>query len=148
MIVECIKQIVQDESGYAAVEKLKRHVQMYFGKDDENSTVTDEARAAELVQAITKAAGGGQYTAELQSLIGELNRIKAVIAEKKSQQTSDEQSAKRINEILESIDKMKDNPMEFDNESIRKIISCIKVMSKDEILIIFKGGIEKRVTLR
>ena len=38
--------------------------------------------------------------------------------------------------------------MAFDNESIRKIISCIKVMSKDEILIIFKGGIEKRVTLR
>ena len=91
---------------------------------------------------------GGQYTAEMQSLIEELNRIKAVIAEKKSQQTSDEQSAKRINEILESIDRMKDNPMEFDNESIRKIISCIKVMSKDEILIIFKGGIEKRVTLR
>ena len=84
----------------------------------------------------------------MQSLIEELNRIKAVIAEKKSQQTSDEQSAKRINEILESIDRMKDNPMAFDNESIRKIISCIKVMSKDEILIIFKGGIEKRVTLR
>ena len=42
----------------------------------------------------------------------------------------------------------KDNPMAFDNESIRKIISCIKVMSKDEILIVFKGGIEKRVTLR
>ena len=91
---------------------------------------------------------GGQYTAEMQSLIEELNRIKAVIAEKKSQQTSDEQAAKRINEILESIDRMKDNPMAFDNESIRKIISCIKVMSKDEILIIFKGGIEKRVTLR
>ena len=148
VIVECIKQIVQDESGYAAVEKLKRHVQMYFGKDDENSTVADEARAAELVQAITKAASGGQYTAEMQSLIEELNRIKAVIAEKKSQQTSDEQAAKRINEILESIDRMKDNPMEFDNESIRKIISCIKVMSNDEILIVFKGGIEKRVTLR
>ena len=32
----------------------------------------------------------GQYTAEMQSLIEELNRIKAVIAEKKSQQTSDE----------------------------------------------------------
>ena len=91
---------------------------------------------------------GGQYTAEMQSLIEELNRIKAVIAEKKSQQTSDEQSSKRINEILESIDRMKDNPMAFDNESIRKIISCIKVMSKDEILIVFKGGIEKRVTLR
>ena len=71
---------------------------------------------------------GGQYTAEMQSLIEELNRIKAVIAEKKSQQTSDEQSSKRINEILESIDRMKDNPMAFDNESIRKIISCIKVI--------------------
>ena len=71
---------------------------------------------------------GGQYTAEMQSLIEELNRIKAVIAEKKSQQTYHEHSPKRINEILESIDRMKDNPMPFDNESIRKIISCIKVI--------------------
>ena len=38
--------------------------------------------------------------------------------------------------------------MVFDNESIRKIISCFKVVSKDEILIVFKGGIEKRVTFR
>lgn len=34
-IVECIKQIVQDESGYADVEKFKHHVSLYFGKDDE-----------------------------------------------------------------------------------------------------------------
>ena len=30
----------------------------------------------------------------------------------------------------------------FDNIIIRKLIECIKVLSKTELLIIFKGGIE------
>lgn len=35
----------------------------------------------------------------------------------------------------------------FDNIIIRKLIDCIKVMSKTEILIIFKGGVEVRTTI-
>ena len=91
-IVDCIKQVVQDESGYATIENLKQHVSMYFGKDDENSTAADEAKASELIQAITEAASTGQYTPEMQSMVEELNRIKAKITEKKSRQTEAQES--------------------------------------------------------
>ena len=146
-IVDCIKQVVQDESGYATIENLKQHVSMYFGKDDENSTAADEAKASELIQAITEAASTGQYTPEMQSMVEELNRIKAKITEKKSRQTEAQESSQRIDDILAAIDKLKDTPIAFDNQAMRQIIECIKVMSKDEIVIIFKGGIERTVTL-
>lgn len=35
----------------------------------------------------------------------------------------------------------------FDNIIIHKLIDCIKVMSKTELLIIFKGGVEVRATI-
>ena len=126
---------------------MKRHVSLYFGKDDENSTAADEARAAELVEAITQAASAGQYTSQMQSLVDELNRVKAVIAEKKRRQSEAGQSSDRIEDIMAAIEKLKDTPMVFDNQAIRQIIACIKVVAKDEILIIFKGGLERSVKL-
>ncbi len=35
----------------------------------------------------------------------------------------------------------------FDNVLIRKLIECIKVLSKTEILVIFKGGYEVKVEI-
>ena len=147
-IVECIKQVVVDESGYAVIEMLKTHIKMFFGQDDEYSTAKEEARSAELIQAITQAACKGQYTSEMQAMVEELNRVKSIIADKKSKQTDDEKSSERINEILAAIDSLKDSPIAFDNQAIRQIIDCIKVMSEDEITIIFKGGFERTVALK
>ena len=137
-----------DESGYAVIEMLKTHIKMFFGQDDEYSTAKEEARSAELIQAITQAASKGQYTSEMQAMVEELNRVKSIIADKKSKQTGDEKSSERINEILAAIDSLKDSPIAFDNQAIRQIIDCIKVMSEDEITIIFKGGFERTVALK
>ena len=147
-IVECIRQVIEDESGYAVIEGLKHHICMYFGKDDENSTAEDEARAAELIQAITQAASTGKFTSEMKGMVEELNRVKAAIQEKKSRQSSEERSSERINTILETIDSLRDTPIAFDNQAIRQIIDCIKVISQDEITIIFKGGFERTVPLK
>ena len=35
----------------------------------------------------------------------------------------------------------------FDNVIIRKLVECIKVKSKTELLIIFKGGIEVKTNI-
>lgn len=36
----------------------------------------------------------------------------------------------------------------FDDVLIRKLIECVKVMSKTELLIIFKGGYEVRAEIK
>ena len=37
---------------------------------------------------------------------------------------------------------MKNHPLTFDNEIIRKILQCVIVESKDKIKVVFIGGLE------
>ena len=96
------------------------------------------SRAAELIQTITDAASGGEYTAEMQALAEELKTVKATIAEKKARQTTTQESESRIDEIMEALERLKHEPITLDNQALRKLIDCIRVMSKDEIRIIFR----------
>ena len=49
---------------------------------------------------------------------------------------------------IDGIDSLRDTPIAFNNQAIRQIIDCIKVISQDEITIIFKGGFERTVPLK
>lgn len=146
-VAEGIRQVVMDESGQTALEALKLHIGMYFGQSDENSTAADEIRMQELVQRITELAGAEDSDNRIATLIDELNTVKQTIAEKKSKQSSAKQSERRIDEILTALDALKNHPIEYDNQAVRQIIECIKVLSAEQILIIFKGGLERTVQL-
>ena len=52
-----------------------------------------------------------------------------------------------MNEIINTVDVMKNTAIKYDDKITRKLIDCIKVMSKNELLIIFKGGIQKTVMI-
>ena len=49
---------------------------------------------------------------------------------------------------IDRIDSLRDTPIAFNNQAIRQIIDCIKVISQDEITIIFKGGFERTAPLK
>ena len=55
---------------------------MYLLTADQILWNEDEAKAAELIQAITQAAKTGQFTAEMEGMVEELSRLKAVIKDK------------------------------------------------------------------
>ena len=48
----------------------------------------------------------------------------------------------KIKNIFSEIESEKLELKEFDDILIRKLIECVKVISKTELLIIFKGGYE------
>ena len=48
----------------------------------------------------------------------------------------------KIDSAMEMIEDEKFTLEVFDNIIIRKLIECVKVLSKEELLIIFKGGVE------
>ena len=146
-VAEGIRQVVMDESGQTALEALKLHIGMYFGLSDENSTAADEIRMQELVQSITELAGADDSDNRMAALIDELNTVKQTIAEKRAKQSSAKQSRQRIDEILTALDALKNHPIEYDNQAVRQIIECIKVISAEQIRIIFKGGLERTVQL-
>ena len=45
-------------------------------------------------------------------------------------------------QIFTILDGMKNHPLTFDNEIIRKILQCVIVESKDKIKVVFIGGLE------
>ena len=52
-----------------------------------------------------------------------------------------------VNEVLGTLDVLKNHPIDYDDSVTRKLVECIKVVSKNELLVIFKGGIEKTVRM-
>lgn len=48
----------------------------------------------------------------------------------------------RLEQIFTILDGMKNHPLTFDNEIIRKILQCVIVESKDKIKVVFIGGLE------
>lgn len=65
---------------------------------------------------------------------------------KSKNQTSAETQAK-LDKIIDMIEHEKFEMETFDNVLIRKLIECVKVLSKTEILVIFKGGYEVRTEI-
>lgn len=78
--------------------------------------------------------------AEEQSLNRQLTALKA-----QNQTTAETQE--KLDKIIELIENEKLELETFDNVLIRKLIECVKVLSKTEILVIFKGGYEVRAEI-
>lgn len=46
----------------------------------------------------------------------------------------------RLNEIYDVIDILKNHPMSYDDNVVRQVIDCIKVVDKNSVKITFKNG--------
>lgn len=65
----------------------------------------------------------------------------------KAQNQTSAETQEKLDKIMELIDNEKFELETFDNVLIRKLIECVKVLSKTEILVIFKGGYEVRTEI-
>ena len=62
----------------------------------------------------------------------------------KSQNQTSAETKQKLDKVTEMIEHEKFELETFDNVLVRKLIDCIKILSKNEILVIFKGGYEVR----
>ncbi len=67
--------------------------------------------------------------------------------QQKLSQTADtkqkrENTQSRLDDIYTILDGLKNHPMEYDDRIVRQIIECVVVESKEQIRIIFAGGME------
>ena len=63
----------------------------------------------------------------------------AQIAERKQKRAN---VKTRLDDIFTILDGLKNHPMEYDDRIVRQIIECIVVESKEQIKIVFVGGLE------
>ena len=84
---------------------------------------------------------------EFAKLYSEEQQLNERLAMMKSQNKTSEETQAKLDEIMDMIEHEKFELETFDNVLIRKLIECVKVMSKTEILVIFKGGYEVKAEI-
>ena len=96
------------------------------------------------------AAGGcdeDKLDSEFEKLYEEEQSLSERLAMLKSKNQTSAETQAKLDKIMELIDNEKFELETFDNVLIRKLIECVKVLSKTEILVIFKGGYEVRTEI-
>ena len=53
-----------------------------------------------------------------------------------------ENAKSRLDDIYMILDSIKNRPMEYDDQIVRQLLECVVVDSKEQITVIFKGGLK------
>ena len=114
-----------------------------------------EKRLKEIDQARTDLVGliasGGcdedKLDGEFAKLYAEEQDLNERLKMLKSQNQTSAETQQKLDKVTEMIEHEKFELETFDNVLVRKLIECIKVLSKNEILVIFKGGYEVRTEI-
>ena len=84
---------------------------------------------------------------EFAKIFNEEQSINERLKELKQKAKISADTQNKIDSAMELIEQEKFKLEIFDNIIIRKLIECIKVISKEELLIIFKGGVEVKAEI-
>ena len=82
---------------------------------------------------------------QFQKLYAEEQELNSRLKALEENNSIDKNKRSRITQALQNIDNSSCELTEYNDMLVRKLIECIKVNSKTEITIIFKGGIETTV---
>lgn len=101
-----------------------------------------EAEFKEMLNAVSSETLEAFDEGKATALMNEKNNLQqqlAQIAERKQKRAN---VKTRLDDIFTILDGLKNHPMEYDDRIVRQIIECIVVESKEQIKIVFVGGLE------
>ena len=81
------------------------------------------------------------------ALMQERNTLQLQLAKIAEQKHKRKNVEPRLDEIYAIIDGLKNHPMQFDDKIIRQLIECVVVESKEQIKVVFVGGLEVKEKL-
>ncbi len=105
----------------------------------------DKARNDFVDLIATGACGADSLDNEFAQLFAEEEKLSEKLLALKSQSHSSAETQSKLENELREIENTRFELEQFNDIIIRKVIECVKVLSKTEILIIFKGGFEVKV---
>jgi DNA invertase Pin-like site-specific DNA recombinase len=153
-ILESIANMARENT--AVLDILKQHIGMELSgsTDSGDDPYALQSRMAELDLAIgelieiSAKESEEDYDSKFESLYAEKNALKEKLAEIKADNRHTSANQARLTEIFTILDGLKNHPLEWDERFIRQMIDCIKVMSKERIVIRFRMGTEVEANLR
>ena len=137
------------------VRILKANIGSVLECQGQEEILSVEKRLKEIDQARTDlvnliASGGcdeDKLDSEFAKLYAEEQGLSERLTMLKSQNKTSEETQAKLDKIMDMIEHVKFELETFDNVLIRKLIECVKILSKTEILVIFKGGYEVRTEI-
>lgn len=76
------------------------------------------------------------------ALMNEKNKLFRQLEQISAANQKRESSKSRLNEIYTILDGLKNHPLNYDDQIIRQILECVVVESKEQIKVVFIGGLE------
>lgn len=155
IIVKSVSRFARNTEELLVTLMLKLHIGMGFEENTtEDNALNIQVRIAE-IDAEFKAMLSGVSSDTVDAFDDE--KASALIMEKTELQKQLEQlqeiQQKRINtkhrldDIYTILDGLKNRPMEYDDQMVRQILECITVDSKEQITVIFIGGLKIKQSL-
>ena len=137
------------------VRILKANIGSVLECQGQEEILSVEKRLKEIDQARTDlvnliASGGcdeDKLDSEFAKLYAEEQGLSERLTMLKSQNKTSEETQAKLDKIMDMIEHEKFELETFNNVLIRKLIECVKILSKTEILVIFKGGYEVRTEI-
>lgn len=143
-ITEAITKKAQMEN--ADVDRIRRHIELYKNNQDTSGILAKQERLKTIQEHInqltdmdSEAAQNGDFDKQFESLYAEMYAIKDELEKSKSKI---ETAADSIEEMTAVMQGLKNHPVEYNDQAVRQLIECIKVISKDTLHIYFKDGIK------
>lgn len=131
-----------------AVENLRTYIKIYYGDDENCDIYNDELELNRLKnEVIQKAAEVDAESVDFIKLSERITELKKSIAHKQKLQSGCNDNKNRSSDVTNLLNTLKNQPIEYDDYLVRKIVEQIYVISKHELKIVFKGGIEVSVDM-
>ena len=151
-IAEAITNKAKSEG--ADVYRIQSHLKMYQANQDTSSLIAKKNRLAEINKSIegltnmdNEAAQNGDFDNQFEQLYTEMYNLKDELDEIEKQQAKINKESDILNEVSTIIEGLKNHPVEYNDQAVRQLINCIKVISESEIEMQFKDGIIVTVNL-
>ena len=133
-----------------ALRTLKLHIGMGLeGERSEDNSIDLQVRIAEIDAEFRKMLD--RVSTETVEAFDEETATRLMNEKSRLQQQLDniadaeqrrENAKSRLNDIYTILDGIKNRPMEYDDQIVRQLLECIVVDSKEQVTVIFKGGLK------
>lgn len=121
----------------------------------EEITVELELRVAQIdaefkamIDSVSADTIDGVDEARMQQLLIEKNKLMEKLNQIAMSKEQDKKAGERMNTIFPVIDGLKNHPITYDDEIVRQLIDCVVVESKEQIKIVFRGGLQLKQTIK
>ena len=138
------------------LQTLKEHIRLALGSaEKEENSIDIEFRIAQIdaefnsmIDTASADTMDGFDENRIQQLSNEKNELQKKLRLIHKEKGSPITTQARLDSIYTVIDGLKNCPMAYNDEVVRKLVECVVIESKDQIKVVFRDGMEMEQTLK